>query len=294
MPPEGVAKIRHGELPGLEELGDLAAWLTAHTNIEKIKLTGGEPLLRPGLGHLVASLTSLAAVREVSLTTNGSLLPQMAWSLRAAGLARVNISLDSLDEERFAEVTRGGRLKNTLAGIEAARQADLQPIKLNSVLRRSTWQREVPDLLDYAAENGLEIRFIELMRTGTERTWCESEFVSMGEVRSELGLEIQAPAVDELAAAPARRTSVNWHGCNVVVGWIAPRSHPFCGRCERLRMDARGHLRRCLMDPQLLDLPELMRRIGPSAAWERTQSYLAGKTPPRKMDSALAMNRIGG
>ena len=182
--------------------------------------------MRPGVEHLIAELSSLPAIQEVSLTTNGSLLANQAWSLKAAGLSRVNVSLDSLDKERFKEVTRGGNLDRTLAGIEAAQAAGLAPIKLNTVLQRSTWHQEVPRLLDYAAEAGLEIRFIELMRTGTERTWCESEFVSVDEVCG--GLDAEIVSVNEQTQAPARRTLLNWHGTLVNVGWITPRSHPFC------------------------------------------------------------------
>jgi GTP 3',8-cyclase len=216
----------------------------------------------------------------------------MAWSLKAAGLSRVNISLDSLDEERFAEVTRGGILERTLAGIESAQNAGLTPIKLNTVLRRSTWKQEVPRLLDYAASTGFEIRFIELMRMGTERGWCESEFVSVDEVCEGLGSEI-VPA-EEQTRAPARRTLVSWRGIPLTVGWITPRSHPFCHYCERLRMDARGQLRRCLMDSKTFDLPRVLEAMDSLEARQEFQSYIAGKVPPLAMDSPLAMSQIGG
>jgi cyclic pyranopterin phosphate synthase len=216
----------------------------------------------------------------------------MAPRLKAAGLTRVNISLDSLDEKRFAAVTRGGSLDRTLAGIEAAQDAGLTPIKLNTVLRRSTWVQDVPRLLDYAASTGFEIRFIELMRTGTERAWCESEYVSVDEVCKGLGAEI-LPA-EEQTRAPARRTVMNWRGTLLTVGWITPRSHPFCNHCERLRMDARGRIRRCLMDPATLDLPHVLGTMDSLAAQQEFQSYLAGKVPPRAMDSPFAMSQIGG
>jgi cyclic pyranopterin phosphate synthase len=249
-------------------------------------------LLRPGIDHLIAQLSSLPAIQEVSLTTNGSLLSKMAWNLKAAGLNRVNISLDSLDKERFKNVTRGENLNRTLAGIKAAQDAGLTPIKLNTVLQRSTWQQEVPRLLDYAAEGGFEIRFIELMRTGTERAWCESEFVSVDEVCAGLGAEIVP--VKGQTPAPARRTLLNWRGTLVRVGWITPRSHPFCAHCERLRMDARGQLRRCLMDPKTFDLPRVLETMTGLAVRQEFQSYIAGKFPPLAMDSSFAMSQIGG
>jgi cyclic pyranopterin phosphate synthase len=231
-------------------------------------------------------------MREVSLTTNGSLLSRMAWSLKAAGLGRVNISLDSLDEERFKEVTRGGSLKRTLQGIKAARDAGLTPIKLNTVLQRSTWKQELPRLLDYAASTGFEIRFIELMRMGTERVWCDSEFISVDEVCKGLGTKI-VPA-EEQTAAPARTTLLDWRGASVKVGWITPRSHPFCQRCERLRMDARGRIRRCLMDPATLDLPHTLETMDEVSASQEFQRYVAGKVSARAMDSSFAMSQIGG
>jgi cyclic pyranopterin phosphate synthase len=248
--------------------------------------------VRPGIEHLIEELSALPNMQEVSLTTNGSLLPQMARGLKAAGLNRVNISLDSLDETGFAEVTRGGSLKRTLAGIDAAQDAGLTPIKLNTVLRRSTWKQEVPRLLDYAASTGFEIRFIELMRTGTERAWCESEFISVDEVCKGLGAEILP--TEEQTRSSAQRTLVKWRGTLLTVGWITPRSHPFCERCERLRMDSRGQIRRCLMDPTTFDLPRVFGTMDGQAAQQEFQSYIAGKVPPSAMDSPFAMSQIGG
>jgi len=292
MPAEGVQKMAHSEIPPLETLVDLVRWLTSHTGIDRVRLTGGEPLVRRGIESLIAALSAIPEIQEVSLTTNGSLLPQMAQTLKAAGLSRVNVSLDSLDEERFAVISRGGNLQRTLEGIEAARDAGLTPIKLNTVLHRSTWREDVPRLLDYAAATGFEIRFIELMRTGTERDWCDSEFISVDEVRARLNVE--AMPIAEEVTTPARKTQLNWCGSNLAVGWISPRSHPFCDTCERLRMDARGRIRRCLMDAAMLDLNDLLGSADGANAWAEFESYLAGKVPPGAMDSAFAMSQIGG
>jgi cyclic pyranopterin phosphate synthase len=292
LPEEGVPKVAHHELLTLEELVILTEWLTVHAGIERVRLTGGEPLLRSGIETLVADLSKIEGIGEVSLTSNGSLLPRKAWALKAAGLSRVNVSLDSLDKQRFAEVTRGASLDATLAGIAAAWEAGLTPIKLNSVLRRSTWKKEVPALLDYAAQTGLEIRFIELMRTGTERAWCAAEFISVDEVIHGLGAEFR-PIQSETRAS-ARRTIMHWRGAPVTVGWITPRSHPFCAQCDRLRMDARGRLRRCLMDPEQLDLARLLHSTDPAVALREFDIYAAGKVPPRAMDSTFAMSQIGG
>lgn len=294
MPAEGVAKAHCADLLRFEELTPLVDWLASHTRIDQIRLTGGEPLLRPGIGHLVVLLSSLPTVREVSLTTNGTLLPQLAWSLKTAGLTRVTVSLDSLDADRFSAITRGGRLNRTLAGIEAARDARLFPIKLNAVLLRSTWRQDLPGLLDFAALNDHEIRFIEIMRTGTDPEWYDREYISIDEVRRELQKDSQETGILERSSSPAFRTVINWQGTPLTVGWIAPRSHPFCSDCQRLRMNARGQLRRCLMDPRTLDLPELLSASDPQDALDALTAYLAGKVAPDRMSIAETMRLVGG
>ena len=292
MPLKGVRKVSHDDLLPLEGLVGLVQWLSTNSGINRVRITGGEPLVRPGIEHLIEALSAIPEMKEVSLTTNASLLPQMVQGLKSAGLNRVNISIDSLDEERFADVTRGGNLKSTLDGIEAAQKAGLTPIKLNAVLRRSAWKQDVPRLLDFAASTGFEIRFIELMRTGTERAWCESEYISVDEVCD--GLEAEILPAEQQTRSPARRTLVNWRGTLLTVGWITPRSHPFCQHCERLRMDARGQIRRCLMDATTLDLPRVLGTMDDLAARQEFRAYIAGKIPPQTMDSQFAMSQIGG
>jgi cyclic pyranopterin phosphate synthase len=286
----GASSAEDGVL-STPELVDLVRWLSAHTGIRRVKLTGGEPMVRSGLVGLVASLTGIPGVGEVSLTTNGSLLAAQAEALRQAGLARVNVSLDSLVADRFADLSRGGCLAATLAGIGAAVAVGLRPVKLNTVLLRSTWRDDVPRLLDYAAQNGLEPRFIELMRMGTERAWCDGEFVSADDVCRSLGIDLSAIPPDP--STPARTALLPWRGQSLKTGWIAPRSHPFCGNCRRLRLDCRGRLRRCLMDPQTLDLARLWRDMdGATAALD---TYLSAKRPPAGgMSGPTAMHRIGG
>jgi GTP 3',8-cyclase len=294
MPPGGVPKLAHGDVLSLEEMATLAAWLARRIGIERIKLTGGEPLVRVGLEHLVQQLAAISGVTEISLTSNGSRLSQQAERLKAAGLARVNVSLDSLDGARFRELTLGGKLEQTLAGISAAVAAGLVPVKLNSVLQRSSWKQDVPLLLDYAAENGFELRFIELMRTGTERAWCDSEFVAAAEVQQWLSGQRTCLPMAATGNGPARLTAVFWRGAALSVGWITPRSHPFCRGCGRLRLDARGRLYRCLMDPEFFDLGASMRKHGDQAAEAALLSYLEQKSPPLVMDHPSAMSLIGG
>ncbi len=285
-PPAGLASDA--------ELLRAVAWLVEHAGVDRLKLTGGEPLLHRGVVAFTRRAAALPGLREVSMTTNGTRLARHAAALRSAGLARVNVSLDTLDPQRFAALTRGGDVRRVLAGIAAARDAGLAPVKLNAVLRRSGWHDDVPALLDFAAGEGLEIRFIELMRTGTERAWAEAEFVPADEVRALLEREGRLQPLPTPPAAPARRTLAHWRGQPVALGWITPVSHAFCGACDRLRMDAAGRLHRCLMDPSSLALVGLLRADGPEAALAEVDRYMTAKLPPAAMNTSAPMRGIGG
>lgn len=293
MPAQGVPLKRHDELLPLEDLAGLSCWLAAQTGIRRVKLTGGEPLVRRGIADLVHRLATAPEIDEVSATTNAALLPQLASQLREAGLSRVNISLDTLDPIRFTELTRGGRLSDTLSGLDAALQAGFEPIKLNSVLLGASWRRDVPELLDLAARLDIEVRFIELMRTGTEARWASQQLVEVSTVRRRLGLTGAIPR-DPAASGPARTEVLTWKGTSVRVGWITPQSHPFCRSCSRLRMDALGNLRRCLMDGATLPLAELRSDRGSEEASRLLACYLDSKRPPAAMASDLPMASVGG
>jgi cyclic pyranopterin phosphate synthase len=300
MPASGIRLEMRSELLSLEALADVVAWIHESSPLRKLKLTGGEPLVRAGLPVLVSRLAALERAPELSMTTNGARLAGAAASLAAAGLARVNVSLDTLDPERYRELTRGGNLDAVLAGLEAASDAGLAPIKLNAVLRRSTWHDDVPALIDFAAERGYELRFLELMRTGTERAWCEAELIAAAEVLAWLRSHRECRLLEawdepELGVTePARRGRLVWRGKELAVGWILPVSLPFCGSCDRLRLDARGRVRRCLMDPVRLPLARILRDRGPEAAARAFAAHLSAKTPPVRMDTPLPMARLGG
>lgn len=290
--PDGPV-ARRAPLPALAVVAEAAAWLIGACDVRRVKVTGGEPLVRHGVVGLVEALARHPRIAEVSMTTNGTRLAHHARDLKHAGLARINVSLDTLDRARFADLTQGARLGDVLGGIDAARRAGLNPVKLNAVLRRSTWNEDVPALLDFAAREGLELRFIELMPTGPAARWNTDEFVAAGMVRRLLEGERRLHPLPEGASAPARRTLARWRGRDVAVGWITPISHAFCDACDRLRLDAWGDLRRCMMDPLTLSIPPLAAADDASARGALAD-FLNGKRPPLAMRGEVALAAIGG
>lgn len=299
MPAGGVRTLPRHDLLTLEELLAVVAWIDRRWPLAKVKLTGGEPLVRRGLATLVRGLVGLPGAPELSMTTNGTRLADHAAELAAAGLARVNVSLDTLDPARYRELTRGGSVADVLAGIDAATAAGLAPVKLNAVLRRSAWRDDVPALLDFAAGRGLQLRFLELMRTGPDSSWCAAESCSAAEVVAWLGRHpdcelVHAPGRSGGGAGPARNGRLRWRGADLTVGWILPVSKPFCTACDRLRLDARGRLRRCLMDPEVVELARILAVGGDAAADAAVRRHVAGKRPPDAMNTQLPMVQLGG
>ncbi len=293
MPAEGAPWDRRARLPSLERMAETVVWIDRHYPLEKVRITGGEPTLRRGLPGLVRMLASLPRSPEVAMTTNGVHLARLAPQLADAGLARVNISLDTLDPQRYKEITRGGRVEDAVAGIHAALHAGLTPVRLNSVLRRSSWRDDVPALLDFALEHDVEPRFLELMDAGSERSWAEAEFVSASEVQRWLQV-VEPPGAEIPVRGTARRSRIEWRRSPMTIGWITPVSGPFCTSCNRLRLDAHGRLRRCLMDPEMLSLLDLLDSDDESHAVRRVAQFLDGKVTPDAMQNQLPMVSLGG
>ncbi|MFI5119038.1 MAG: GTP 3',8-cyclase MoaA [Thermoanaerobaculia bacterium] len=280
-------------LPSLDRLAEAVGWVVRRLGVARVKLTGGEPLLRPGVVDFVRRLASGPGIDEISMTTNGTRLAALARELASAGLSRVNVSLDTLDPARFRELTRGGAVERVVAGIDAALAAGLAPVKLNAVLRRSSYERDVPALLAFAAPRGLEVRFIELMRTGRAAAFADDEFVSARAVRGRLSLD-GSPETPAFEGGPARRLRVRFGAANVVTGWIEPVSRAFCGGCRRLRLDPRGRLRRCLMDPEPFELLERLGAGEDAAVEEDVDRFVAGKRAPLSFETPRSMAAIGG
>lgn len=246
MPAEGLPWLPKEELLTTPELLTLVeAAVTA--GITEVRLTGGEPLVRPDVVEIVAGIAAMEGPQgrpEVSMTTNGLGLAKIAPALKEAGLARVNVSLDTLHPERFHEITRRDRFDDVVAGMAAAHEAGLRPVKVNSVLQRGINDDEVVDLTRWAVERGYELRFIEQMPLDAQHSWERTEMITGHEILASLRAELDLEELPGRGAAPAERFLID--GGPATVGVVASVTMPFCGSCDRLRLTADGQLRNCL------------------------------------------------
>lgn len=251
MPAEGVPWLPRNTLLSPTELMRIVEVAVAE-GVTEVRLTGGEPLLRPDVVDVVAAIHGIENAPEISITTNGIMLPRLSQRLTDAGLARVNISLDTLDAARFKEMTRRDRLGDVLDGIDAAKAAGITPVKINTVLMRDVNDHEAPALLRWAMENDLQLRFIEQMPLDAGHTWSREGMVTAAEILAALREEHDLEAIPGRGAAPAERFLVD--GGPHTVGIIASVTMPFCGACDRLRLTADGQLRSCLFSTTESDL----------------------------------------
>ncbi|MFR1716746.1 MAG: GTP 3',8-cyclase MoaA, partial [Butyricicoccus sp.] len=235
MPAEGVCKREHSEMLSFEELTEIVRTAVS-LGVSKVRLTGGEPLVRRGIVDLCRSLRAINGVRELTMTTNGALLPQYAAELKQAGVDRLNISLDTLNKDKFASLTRGGSLADTLAGLDAAWNAGFRGTKLNAVLLGGVNADEIPALAQLAQDGKYEVRFIELMPIGECADWPRERFLSADAVLHALP-ELQR--LPNEGVAERYRMPV-WKG---KIGLIRPMSHRFCADCDRIRVTADGRLK---------------------------------------------------
>lgn len=242
----------------LEEIERLAGILVAQ-GVKKIRLTGGEPLVRQGIVDLCSRISALPGLRELVMTSNGSQLVKLARPLAEAGVKRLNISLDSLDAERFRAITRTGELQQVLDGIEAARGAGFQRIKLNVVVMKGRNADEVPALVDYALQRGLDISFIEEMPLGHVGRSRAEAFCSSDEVREIIRRSHVLIDSAEQSGGPARYMRVEGYP-DSRIGFISPHSHNFCSTCNRVRVTAEGRLLLCLGHENSIDMRGLLRR----------------------------------
>jgi cyclic pyranopterin phosphate synthase len=297
MPPDGVPPLGHGEILSYEELLRVAR-VSLSLGIEKVRVTGGEPLVRRGIVGFVERLAALPGLRDLSLTTNGLLLADMAAALRRAGLRRVNVSLDSLKPDVFLSITRRAGLPQVLAGLRAAREEGLSPVKVNVVALRGVNDGEILDFAEFGRESGCEVRFIEFMPSRGE-AWEEERFLPAAEILRVLSSRYELTPADAGGIGGPSRTFVLPGGSRV--GVISPLSDHFCGSCNRLRLTAEGRLRSCLFSRREADLRGLLREQATDAVLAEAIRDAVEHKPERHgvedrepEECALPMSRVGG
>jgi cyclic pyranopterin phosphate synthase len=304
MPEQGNEWLAKTSILTLDEI-ELIARVAAADGITTFRLTGGEPLLRTDIVEIVRRLAAIEGPDgrpvEIAMTTNGIRLPEVLPGLAAAGLGRLNISIDTLRRDRFHELTRRDRLDDVLEGIAAAAASGLRPLKLNAVAMRDVNDDELVDLVEFAIAHDAQMRFIEQMPLDAGHTWDRSRMVTQDEILGALAQRWELTPVPGRGGAPAARWTLD--GGPHTVGVIASVTAPFCGDCDRLRLTADGQLRNCLFSTTEYDLLPILR--GTSGEWEQDidgmlRACVRGKLPghaindPSFLQPARGMNAIGG
>jgi cyclic pyranopterin phosphate synthase len=300
MPPEGLQWLPKVEQLTDDEVVRLVRIGVEDLGIREVRFTGGEPLLRPGLVGIVEAATALTPRPEVSLTTNAIGLARVAPALAAAGLDRINVSLDTLDRERFRRLTHRDRLDDVLAGLRAAHDAGLTPVKVNAVLLRGINEDDAVPLLDFCLEHGYQLRFIEQMPLDAHHAWTRGEMVTAEDVLARLSaVHVLEPDTEERGSAPAERWLVD--GGPATVGIIASVTRSFCGTCDRTRLTADGQIRNCLFAREESDLRSAMRAGATDAELaDRWRIATLAKLPghgiddPSFLQPSRPMSAIGG
>lgn len=264
MPNENVQFRPRREILTFEEITRFAR-VVSQMGVRRLRLTGGEPLVRHDLPRLVRMLATLPDIDDLALTTNGILLAEQAADLRAAGLERINISLDTLEEETFQKISRRDGLDRVLAGIAAAQATGFRQIRLNAIAIQGLTETEIIPLVRFARERGLELRFIEYMPLDAELKWQSGDVLDGAEIRRVVEMEFGplVPVASPHPSQPANDFKFVEGGGRL--GLIQPVSHPFCEACDRLRLTAEGQLRNCLFSTAEWDARAILRRGGSSA-----------------------------
>ena len=300
MPAEGLDWLPGDDVLTDDEVVRLIAIAVGLLGVDEVRFTGGEPLIRRGLPHIVARTAALLPRPRISLTTNGLGLDRTATTLAAAGLDRVNVSLDTVRPDTFATITRRNRFADVERGLAAAAEAGLTPVKVNAVLLRGVNDDQAPELLRWCLERGYELRFIEQMPLDAQHGWSRSAMVTAEEILASLRAVFDlAPAEEQRGSAPAERFLVD--GGPHTVGVIASVTRPFCGACDRVRLTADGQVRNCLFAREESDLRAALRGgADDGEIADRWRVAMLGKRAGHGIDDesflqpARPMSAIGG
>lgn len=296
MPPEGLHWLERSEILSFEEISRLARLLVERFGVDAIRLTGGEPTVRANLEELVAMLSGLGT--DLALTTNGASLGLLAEKLAAAGLRRVNVSLDSLRPERFREMTLRDELPKVLDGIAAAKAAGLHPVKVNMVVMRGVNEDELLDFAEFGRSEDVEVRFIEFMPLDADESWEDRSVVSQDEILACIG---SVHPLEPVASGSAPAGRFRYRDGGGTIGVVASVTRSFCSTCDRMRITADGMFRNCLFALEEVDLKTALRSgDDDDALAELIRSGVASKGPghsigmPTFIRPARSMSQIGG
>ena len=287
LPETGVCKKDHSEILSIEEMTEIVR-AAHHLGISKIRLTGGEPLVRKGIVTLCRNVKAIDSAIELGITTNGSLLAPMAQELKAAGVDRLNISLDSLDPATFGKITRGGDPQDVLNGIEAAQKAGFDNIKINCVLLKGVNENDIHELMMLTRNHDIHVRFIELMPLGVAKSWDQSRFMTTDEIERHLPNDalLKIDGVARVYRLPNHKGTI---------GLICPMSHSFCPYCNKIRVTADGKLKPCLHSEQEIDIKGLygqeLEQAIKDGIKEKPESHRFGAAGSA---TERFMNEIGG
>ena len=274
----------------------LVRWLSSQHGIRHVRLTGGEPLLYPKLIPLLERIHGLGTLHQITLTTNAQALSHRAEALALAGLSRINISLDTLKPDRFTEIAHGGRLGDTIEGIEAAIAAGLTPVKINVVVQRGLNDDELPEIAAWGLSLGCIVRFLEVMPIGPLAHAIEQHLVPASEILKRLGTRFSLRPIPASLGQPATDYAAEGQGLRGVIGLIGSETRPFCDRCRRMRITSRGAIVACVHDPAQFDLSACWdgRHLDTRSADKILRTAVENKAAEGPRTQSLTMLTLGG
>lgn len=298
MPPGGTELSRKEEILSFEEILKIIKH-GVRLGINKIRITGGEPLVRKGITSLVRHITGIKGIDDIAMTTNGVFLKEFATELKSSGLSRLNISLDTMREDRFHDITRGGKIQDVFEGVEAVLKAGFKGTKMNAVVMRETNDDEIQDFVRYIMKRDIELRFIELMASGWKNMVDEERFVPTSEIMEKVKeVGDLVPVKQRAGGGPA--TIYRIKGALGSIGFISAVSKPFCSTCNRLRLTSDGRLRSCLLSGGEVDVKDILRSSDlneEELAEALTEAFIKVTTMKPTVHSGknnAVMNQIGG